>query len=319
MKCPACNLEVEVAKEILPSKWVYARINNLRVKCPLNTSNAVIYNMAEDTANNTGEGFENKAEDDIDNEGEENDEDFSDTDDNCGEDNGEVKNNEKEENNENDDILSGSEKQMLSGHKRKKMFVDDMTNKKRKLNVIKIECGWMGTYGEFKQHQQQCKFRLGICKYCSEFGTFANIQQRNMHEHYKECKYFPIDCNYCGAAIQRRNFDDHVTMQCTKGIVRCEKCGEDFIREEAEEHKEICPREFITCEWYNYGCVAVLERRERDIHNKVQSIEHLHMDKGKIDALQIQLDKLQAENVFLIDHINELERLNRVNLNHSSL
>ena len=174
----------------------------------------------------------------------------------------EIMANDNEQDEVNENIAMVEEEKMIAGKKRKKKFNMAIINKKRKFNDKKSACNWIGTYGEFNKHQEECKYKWSKCNYCKLFGTFDNIQLQNMDDHFKECKYFPIVCQDCGEPMQRRNLDEHLAKECVKGIVICNKCEEVFIREEIEQHKQICPKEFITCSWINYGCVAVFEREK---------------------------------------------------------
>ena len=201
----------------------------------------------------------------------------------------------------------------LSGHKRKNEFCDEQKHKKRKL-ITFISCDWQGTYAEFKQqHQLQCQYKMKECVYCGEFGIYSALPQNNMDEHHKKCPYFPIECHDCHDTIQRRDLELHLTEICIKGIIKCDDCEENFEREQKEDHEEICPNKIIPCRWFNYGCIQTFERHRQNNHEKGYACLHLNMVKKKVDKLEIRLDKLQAENVYLIDHIRELQRCISVN------
>ena len=186
-----------------------------------------------------------------------------------------------------------------SGNKRKNNFLDGNKNKRRKIETK--TCSWEGTYGQFKHHQRICQYKMNECEYCMEFGFFAKIRQSEMEEHYKSCRFYPIQCPDCNDTIQRRNLQAHLHAICIKGIITCDDCGEEIVREDEVDHDVECPNKIIPCKWFNYGCVNTFQRHRVDAHERGAAIAHLNMVKEK-------LDQMQAQNVFIIDHIKELQK-----------
>ena len=282
-------MEYNVAQHINPAPFVDSQIDDLKVQCPMSIENEISQNGI---ANHNVENQEDKKDEEKQSGDEENQ-------------NGDEENQNGDEQYENDDkeresMINMEEQALISGHKRKKLFADMTRTKKRK--ITNMVCNWQGTYGDWKKkHQENCEFKIIECCYCSEFGETYKTTRRRMKEHHEKCQFYPIQCPQCNDAIQRGNLDEHLKEICDEGIVLCNDCEEEFMREDEFEHEESCPNKEMTCRYHKYGCVVTFQRHEQDIHETGAAKEHIYMLKQKID-------ELQTHNMCIIEHIKEFQK-----------
>ena len=208
-----------------------------------------------------------------------------------------------------DEVLAKDDVEGNSRAKRNKK--DNVNNKKIKL--MNNKCNWTGNYGDFKKHKLECSYKINQCYYCLEFGIVTKMYQANKDDHYKECLFFPTQWPRCNERIQRRMLQQHLDETCVAGLISCEKCKREFPRIEEEYHKAVCPFQFITCRWINYGCQTAFQRRHQEAHEKGAASEHLYMVKGTID----QIHQLKQQNLHIIERIKKLEKHLPIHLNET--
>ena len=63
----------------------------------------------------------------------------------------------------------------------------------------------------------------------------------------------------------------HSKQQCFCLVLCPNKCGQDVLKDEIDEHKTLCPFELVECE---YHCGAKITRCEKQAHHKDCHVEH---------------------------------------------
>ena len=108
------------------------------------------------------------------------------------------------------------------------------------------ECDWVGEVNELKQHVESCAKRPWECKYCGLKCTYGEGEGK----HWATCCKFPEPC----------------PNGCEVGSV--ERCN-------VEQHHSVCSLEPVACEMKEFGCSAVVPRKELATHMRESELQHL--------------------------------------------
>ena len=107
-------------------------------------------------------------------------------------------------------------------------------------------CDWEGEVGGVEQHAASCPKRPWECPHCALRCTYEEGEGK----HWSACSKFPEPC----------------PNGCEMGSV--ERCH-------LEQHHKECPQEPVTCEMREFGCSAVVPRRNLAAHMRESEIQHL--------------------------------------------
>ena len=107
-------------------------------------------------------------------------------------------------------------------------------------------CIWVGEVRHYKAHVEKCPKRSWNCKYCDYTCTYEEGES----VHWPECKMFPEPC----------------PNQCEVHTV---------ARKNIEQHRTVCSLEPVACKLSEYGCAAVLPRKDLAKHVKENEGQHL--------------------------------------------
>ena len=108
------------------------------------------------------------------------------------------------------------------------------------------ECDWVGEVNELKRHVESCAKRPWECKYCGLKCTYGEGEGK----HWATCRKFPEPC----------------PNGCELGSV--ERCN-------VEQHRSVCSLEPVACEMKEFGCSAVVPRKELATHMRESELQHL--------------------------------------------
>ena len=108
------------------------------------------------------------------------------------------------------------------------------------------ECDWVGEVKELKRHVESCVKRPWECKYCGLKCTYGEGEGK----HWATCREFPEPC----------------PNRCELGSV--ERCN-------VEQHRSVCTLEPVSCEMKEFGCSAVVPRKELATHMRESELQHL--------------------------------------------
>ena len=142
---------------------------------------------------------------------------------------------------------------------------------RRKVHQVRVRCwykesgcSWEGDVKHFEQHIDSCVIRPWECEYCGLKCTYGEGEGK----HWPDCPKFPEPC----------------PNGCEVGSV--ERCG-------MEQHRSVCPLEPVACEMKEFGCSAVLPRKELVRHMKESELQHL----TAMTALNLRLTRqMQQES-----------------------
>ena len=107
-------------------------------------------------------------------------------------------------------------------------------------------CDWVGEVNGLKQHADSCAKRPWECEYCGLKCTYGEGEE----EHWPTCCKFPEPC----------------PNGCEVGSV--ERCN-------VEQHHSVCSLEPVACGMKEFGCSAVVPRKELATHMRESELQHL--------------------------------------------
>ena len=124
---------------------------------------------------------------------------------------------------------------------------------RRKVHEVRVRCphkgsgcDWVGEVNELKRHVDSCAKRLWECEYCGLKCTYGEGEGK----HWPTCRKFPELCS----------------NGCEVGSV--ERCNVD-------QHRRVCSLEPVACEMKEFGCSAVVPRKELATHMRESELQHL--------------------------------------------
>ena len=87
-----------------------------------------------------------------------------------------------------------------------------------------------------------------------------------------------------------------LTVPCERGALDCpNKCSTEGVTHSAlPAHWEECPLQQVECEYMQFDCAAVLQRKELEDHMKTSVHSHLQMTNGKVLEQQVCVHEQEA-------------------------
>ncbi|KAK6637836.1 hypothetical protein RUM44_008258 [Polyplax serrata] len=212
-------------------------------------------------------------------------------------------------------------------HKKGCQWSDELRKLKAHLNTCKYDtlpcrnnCGAQIPRVLMEDHMKYtCPQRRTQCEFCGKDFIGATLEL-----HLNKCNYEPIYCeNKCGHKIQRRLIHQHKAADCSKRLVPCRYCTNEFIadtlqvhhskcgrfpvtcpnrcdsgllcREELESHlKEECTSLVACCPFKEAGCRFISPRFNLDKHLEEQTKQHLTLMSSLVVKQQQQISTLKS-------------------------
>lgn len=115
-----------------------------------------------------------------------------------------------------------------------------------RVNCPHAGCDWVGEVRGYKAHSEACLKRSWDCMYCGLNCTFDEGES----VHWPQCKQFPEPCPN-----------------------RCEV--QSVPRQDIEQHRTVCSLEPVACKMSEFGCQAVVPRKDIVEHVKENEGQHL--------------------------------------------
>jgi len=136
----------------------------------------------------------------------------------------------------------------------------------------KFGCNTPGLQGwRLERHFESCPKRQSACPRCGQLvrGTDqAAHDGKHMFGRVPVCDLLRVDCPLgCGKVVFFKDLDDHYTKgMCTHSKINCEACGARMQRREMPDHlAKACPKRIVTC---GIGCGETLPEDERQLHEQ---------------------------------------------------
>lgn len=154
-------------------------------------------------------------------------------------------------------------------------------------------CYWTGNLGDLQTHiDNNCKYTQVECRF---EGCKIKVQRWNLDEHMKECKWRPMECNYCRTTVPFNSFTIHVET-CDRATATCDlDCGLVIEKRHRESHREVCPLAYVNCRYSSMGCKARMFRRDLPDHISESAYSHMDLMLHKISQLEIDKVNLIAD------------------------
>ena len=123
----------------------------------------------------------------------------------------------------------------------------------RKVHELRVRCphrasgcDWVGEVNGVERHAGCCPKRAWECQYCGLKCMYGEGEG----EHWPTCSKFPEPCpNGCG-------------------VGSVERCN-------VEQHHSVCSLEPVCCEMREFGCSAVVPRKDLPMHMRESELQHL--------------------------------------------
>jgi hypothetical protein len=151
-------------------------------------------------------------------------------------------------------------------------------------------CNWKGSISKLPNHlEEECSFEAVSCPCCY---VKESIAPKSNFDHYRTHQSPPKRLTY------KRLHDVHAT-QCQKWPMRCPNhCGteEKLTRSTLQNHIEKCSDQLIPCQFAEFGCNAMVKRKEMANHEQISAIEHLTKVMAKYNKLNVEYNKLKSEH-----------------------
>ena len=124
---------------------------------------------------------------------------------------------------------------------------------RRRIREIRVHCphkrsrcDWEGEVSDVERHAMSCPKRPWECPHCALRFTYGNGEGN----HWPACSRFPEPCpNGCEVS----------------GVERCH----------LEQHRRECALEPVTCDMREFGCSAVVPRKDLAAHMRESELQHL--------------------------------------------
>ena len=107
-------------------------------------------------------------------------------------------------------------------------------------------CDWVSKVKNLNEHANSCSKRPWECEYCAFKCTYEDGRE----DHWLTCRKYPEPC----------------PNGCEVGSV--ERCN-------MEQHRSVCPLEPVACEMMEFGCSAMVARKDLAAHMRDREFEHL--------------------------------------------
>lgn len=148
------------------------------------------------------------------------------------------------------------------------------SSRSQRIFSLEENCEWKGDLIDLKDHYNQCKFTEIQCQYCND-----KITKYLLEEHNYICSNYPINCELdCGKTIKRNKYRYHKYNECINRVIECPyKCGNDIQIKYLQKHYNECDKFIIECQFKKFGCCFKKTRKEVRKHNKDIEIVSKHM------------------------------------------
>lgn len=180
-------------------------------------------------------------------------------------------------------------------------------------------CDWIGELGNMQDHlTKECNFYPVTCPFkpCEE-----KVERYTLTDHQINCPYKPVACKYCRSTFFISKIQDH-HQKCDKYPVECpNSCSEELMERGAvEEHRNVCGKEIVLCEFSAFGCNFTCHREDMSVHNQDVSrhlsltVKRYHVDMQEMKEKMEQRENLEInfyqEKVFNL--VKEKEKWNSI-------
>mmetsp|Transcript_12474 Transcript_12474/g.11309 ORF Transcript_12474/g.11309 Transcript_12474/m.11309 type:complete len:355 (+) Transcript_12474:82-1146(+) len=131
------------------------------------------------------------------------------------------------------------------------------------------ECQQIYNLSEDSNHKNNCDLTIILCQYNCTF----QCQRKDMDNHYHDCPYFPVNCQFCHIQVNRIELPTHL-VNCDLHPGMCGSCKFTLNRVSYTKHEETCTDLVISCPVD--GCEFRDKRSCIDNHLRDNAIDHMY-------------------------------------------
>ncbi|XP_019622390.1 PREDICTED: TNF receptor-associated factor 6-like [Branchiostoma belcheri] len=166
-------------------------------------------------------------------------------------------------------------------------------------------CTWRGRYDEHQSHDESCDHATEPCPN----GCGAEVQKRFLQSHVSnDCPKRGTACDFCGQNVQQEDEIEHLKvcpkfpMSCPNGCDAKELPREELVYHSARE----CPKAVIDCPFAGVGCAFEAKREHMPVHQEARFTDHLELTVGMVMAND---RRLASQHGMLVDSSLTLEAM----------
>ena len=161
---------------------------------------------------------------------------------------------------------------------------NDRRVKNLRINCPNVPCMWIGSLHELDKHRNTkagCQYQKDACT----MNCGATMIRKELWEHLQSrCPLRPYQCQFCKIQGTHREVVRRHYKQCGTFLLKCpNNCGETSIEQKEMTHHLLeCPDQDVRCAYYDVGCLAIVARKDLDMHNTMEKDNHLSLAMGKV-------------------------------------
>ena len=171
----------------------------------------------------------------------------------------------------------------------------------RRIKALKLACDnedkgckWTGELAQLERHiAAECMFAEVPCR----IGCFKTLLRCNMQEHLeRECPLREYKCPLCKEWGKYHTMTREHLRQCPNLIIACPNVG-CHVRKAIPEiivHRKTCPKEKVSCSYFEVGCDVYHTRETLEQHETECMQRHLQLAMKKMTSMQAVSASLQA-------------------------
>ena len=156
-------------------------------------------------------------------------------------------------------------------------------------------CQWKGTLKEIESHLQVCPYQIVPCT--NKCGDQILRQKLQCHLT-KECQKRVVKCQYCQENGAYEVICKSHIGTCPGYLVTCSNdgCNETMKRHFMKNHRDICPKQLISCRYSDIGCEILMKREDQSKHDEYYMKIHLDTAVDVVRDFGIKIETIQQEN-----------------------
>jgi hypothetical protein len=147
----------------------------------------------------------------------------------------------------------------------------DKIIKNQKVICKNKDCKEILTIGNVIDHLDKvCLYENINCETCNDY-----YYRKDYDEHYYKC-------DLCNLQVCKTSSEDHKLNLCSKRIVKCSSCNDEFTADMQITHKDSCKELEVFCKFNHVGCKVSKKRKFIDDHYNEDISNHMNLLNEKI-------------------------------------
>lgn len=161
---------------------------------------------------------------------------------------------------------------------------NDRRVKNLRINCPNVPCTWTGALHELDKHRNTpagCQHQEVACT----MNCGAKMIRKELWEHLQSgCPLRLHQCQFCKTQGTYREIVNSHYKHCDAFLLKCpNNCGEtSIVKKQMTHHLLKCPDQDVRCVYYDVGCLAIVARKDLEMHNTMQKDNHLSFAMGKV-------------------------------------